>query len=169
MFAVSIGSRIRFIRLKRGYTQKELGLKVGFSENTAEVRITQYENDARTPRNELLSSIAKALEVEMDLKTVGHKLEALAKTIRVIVPQVVGGVGIRSVDREVTALAGDRGDHRKIPVDLALLIRRLQGGEIDVLRLLPHRLRVYVYRFVCHDKSVFSTAGEYNIKCSPKG
>ena len=63
---MSIGSRIRFIRLKRGYTQKELGLKVGFSENTAEVRITQYENDARIPRNELLSSIAKALEVEMD-------------------------------------------------------------------------------------------------------
>ena len=66
MITMSIGSRIRFIRLKRGYTQKELGMKLGFKESTAEVRIAQYETDARIPREALLNRIAKALGVEAD-------------------------------------------------------------------------------------------------------
>ena len=63
---MSIGSRIRFIRLKRGYTQKELGLKVGFSENSADVRIAHYEMDLKKPRDTMLEHIAKELGVEID-------------------------------------------------------------------------------------------------------
>ncbi|WP_034602436.1 helix-turn-helix domain-containing protein [Clostridiisalibacter paucivorans] len=41
---MAIGDKIRKIRTKRGITQKELGLSIGFSERTADVRIAQYES-----------------------------------------------------------------------------------------------------------------------------
>lgn len=63
---MSIGSRIRYIRLKRGLTQKELGIMLGFKESTAEVRIAQYETDDRVPRRDLLNLIAEKLNVEID-------------------------------------------------------------------------------------------------------
>ena len=39
----SIGGRIKKIREFRNLTQRELGVKCGFSESTADVRIGQYE------------------------------------------------------------------------------------------------------------------------------
>ena len=43
---MAIGERIRFFRNLRGMTQKYLGTKIGFTENTAEVSLAQYENSA---------------------------------------------------------------------------------------------------------------------------
>ena len=40
---MAIGERIRFIRNLRGMTQKFLGLQVGFTERTADIRMAQYE------------------------------------------------------------------------------------------------------------------------------
>lgn len=45
-------------------TQKQLGLAVGFSESTADIRIAQYESGARTPKAQLLHRIASVLEVD---------------------------------------------------------------------------------------------------------
>ncbi|GEM_PF-431149 len=70
---MSIGSRIRHIRMRRGLTQKELGLKLGFSEATADARIAQYESDLRVPRAELMSRIAKALNVSVDAIVIDTK------------------------------------------------------------------------------------------------
>lgn len=39
----SIGQRLKFVRRFRRLTQKELGLLMGYSEKTADVRIVQYE------------------------------------------------------------------------------------------------------------------------------
>ena len=39
-----IGRRIRFLRLHRGMTQKELGKAIGYSDKTAYVIVAQYEN-----------------------------------------------------------------------------------------------------------------------------
>lgn len=39
----SIGQRLKFVRRFRRLTQKELGLLMGYSEKTADVRIAQYE------------------------------------------------------------------------------------------------------------------------------
>ncbi len=44
----SIGQRLKFVRRFRRLTQKELGLLMGYSEKTADVRIAQYEKNART-------------------------------------------------------------------------------------------------------------------------
>lgn len=60
---MATGERIRFIRNLRGITQRWLGLAVGFPEKSADIRIAQYESGTRTPKIEILSSIANVLEV----------------------------------------------------------------------------------------------------------
>lgn len=60
---MAIGERIRFIRNLRGMTQKYLGIAAGFDEKTADVRMAQYEASTRTPKDNLLNSLASALEI----------------------------------------------------------------------------------------------------------
>ena len=60
---MSLGKRIRSFRLKRGMTQKALGMAAGFSAKNADIRIAQYESGARTPKHELLCALAQTLEV----------------------------------------------------------------------------------------------------------
>ena len=51
-------------------TQEELGIALGFPEDSADVRIAQYEADARKPRDETLVEMAKMLCVPVDIFTV---------------------------------------------------------------------------------------------------
>lgn len=60
---MAIGERIHFFRTMRGMTQKYLGMLLGFPEKSADVRLAQYETGARTPKAELTTSLANALEV----------------------------------------------------------------------------------------------------------
>lgn len=57
------GERIKYIRTSRKMTQKQLGLLCGFSESTADVRIRQYESNAKAPKQDTLMLIADALKV----------------------------------------------------------------------------------------------------------
>ena len=63
---MAIGERIRFIRNLRGMTQKFLGLQVGFSERTADIRMAQYESGSRVPKAELVALLANALDVSTE-------------------------------------------------------------------------------------------------------
>ena len=60
---MSPGRRIRHYRMQRGMTQKTLGIAAGFSPETADIRIAQYESGARTPKHALLCTLAEALGV----------------------------------------------------------------------------------------------------------
>jgi len=60
---MAIGERIKRIRNFRKLTQKELGLAIGFDENTADVRVAQYESGTRTPKEDMLQKIAEVLDV----------------------------------------------------------------------------------------------------------
>ena len=60
---MAIGERIKRIRNLRKLTQKELGFAIGFDENTADVRVAQYESNTRTPKEEMLRKIADVLDV----------------------------------------------------------------------------------------------------------
>jgi len=60
---MSVGGRIRKARTFRNMSQRELGLSVGFTPGTADVRIAQYELGIRKPREALLHKIAEALDV----------------------------------------------------------------------------------------------------------
>ena len=60
---MAIGERIRFIRNLRGMTQKWLGQAVGFPQKTADIRMAHYESGSRTPKEDLVKSLANVLEV----------------------------------------------------------------------------------------------------------
>ena len=60
---MAIGERIRFIRNLRGMTQKYLGMAIGFTEKTADVRMAQYESGARTPKENMTADLANVLDV----------------------------------------------------------------------------------------------------------
>ena len=60
---MAIGERIRFIRNLRGMTQKYLGMAIGFTEKTADVRMAQYESGSRTPKEKMVADLANVLEV----------------------------------------------------------------------------------------------------------
>ena len=60
---ISPGQRIRHYRMLLGMTQKALGIAAGFSPETADIRIAQYESGVRTPKHALLCTLAEALGV----------------------------------------------------------------------------------------------------------
>ncbi len=51
-------------------TQKMLGIKVGFDKRNADVRMAQYESGTRTPKENLVNTLAEALEVSPKALTV---------------------------------------------------------------------------------------------------
>ena len=58
---MTIGNKIRFFRNLRGYTQDELGQKIGLQGD----RVRQYENGIRTPKADKLEALANALDVDI--------------------------------------------------------------------------------------------------------
>ena len=60
---MTCGKKIKRIRIFRGMTQKELGVLAGLGEPNANIRIAQYECDARIPRANLLDKFAQTLDV----------------------------------------------------------------------------------------------------------
>ena len=60
---MAIGERIHFFRTMRGMTQKYLGMALGFPEKSADVRLAQYENGSRTPKEDVTAALAKVLDV----------------------------------------------------------------------------------------------------------
>ncbi len=60
---MAIAERIYFFRLMKNITQKALGIACGFPEKNADVRIAQYESGDRTPKADVVESLARVLEV----------------------------------------------------------------------------------------------------------
>ena len=54
---------MRWFRTAIGMTQKELGMKLGFSEHTAVIRVGQYENEKRTPKQDMINQMARIFDV----------------------------------------------------------------------------------------------------------
>ena len=60
---MTIGQRIRKARMNREITQQELGELVGFPDDSASVRIAQYESSTRRPKPEIRAKICEALRI----------------------------------------------------------------------------------------------------------
>ena len=58
--------RKKAIREFRGLTQYELGLTLGFDEKVARARISQYEINYRTPKDDTLLLLANALNININ-------------------------------------------------------------------------------------------------------
>ncbi|MFQ9716177.1 MAG: helix-turn-helix domain-containing protein [Blautia sp.] len=71
------------IRTYRGMTQKELGIRLGYKESTADVRIAQYESDQRRPKTDTLYQMAEILEIHPFclVKAEEGSLEELLQTL----------------------------------------------------------------------------------------
>lgn len=57
------GEKINRVRRYRKMTMREVGMALGFDEVSSSVRMAQYENSSRSPKAELLLSMAKVLGV----------------------------------------------------------------------------------------------------------
>ena len=60
---MTIGQRIKKARLHRGLTQRQLGMLVGFPENSADARIAQYEASDRKPRTQIKYKLSEVLGI----------------------------------------------------------------------------------------------------------
>ena len=60
---MAISERIHFFRNLRRMTQKYLGLQLGFPDNSADVRMAQYETGSRTPKADITAALAQVLDV----------------------------------------------------------------------------------------------------------
>lgn len=67
---MAIGQRIKFFRNRKSFTQKQFGKALGFPDKTSDVRIAQYESEARIPRQELLKEMAQLLDVSTHAITI---------------------------------------------------------------------------------------------------
>lgn len=67
---MAIGQRIKFFRNRKGFTQKQLGEMLGFHGKSSDVRMAQYESEARIPKQELIKEMAGLLEVDTKALTV---------------------------------------------------------------------------------------------------
>lgn len=67
---MAIGKRIKFFRNRKGMTQKQLGEILGFLGKTSDVRMAQYESEARVPKSDLVKEMSKIFEVSPHALTV---------------------------------------------------------------------------------------------------
>ena len=98
---MAIGERIRYIRNLRNMTQKWLGMAIGFDDKTADVRIAQYESGTRSPKENYIADIAKALAVSpkaLDLPDIDNYV-GLAHTLFAL--EDIYGLHISEIDGEV--------------------------------------------------------------------
>lgn len=67
---MAFGKRIKLFRNRKELTQKKFGELLGFSGKTSDVRIAQYESEARTPKQALVREMAQILDVSPNAITV---------------------------------------------------------------------------------------------------
>ena len=67
---MAIGQRIKFFRNRKGMTQKQLGEILGFLGKTSDVRMAQYESEARIPKHDLVKEMAGIFDVSTHALTV---------------------------------------------------------------------------------------------------
>ena len=60
---MSFGQRLKRIRNHIDLTMKQLGTKINIPERQADVRISQYESDHKTPRKDIIEKLANILDV----------------------------------------------------------------------------------------------------------
>ena len=65
----TLGNRLKSLRQEKGLTQKEVAKLIG----TTDVSIGRYEMDARVPKADILNSLAKLYDVEIDFLLTGKE------------------------------------------------------------------------------------------------
>ena len=112
---MAIGQRIKFFRKRKGMTQKQLGEQLGFLGRTSDVRMAQYESEARVPKHDLVVMMADILGVAPKALTVPdidthlgllHTLFALEDMYGLKISEKEGELCL-SLDHTVTPLSSE--------------------------------------------------------------
>lgn len=95
---IDFGKRVRSFRLKNNYSQKELGFRIGVSEQS----VSKWENGECLPDVYNLKLLAQILRISVDtlLDTEMQKLEKIIETI------TIGGAHFDIVEKPETVFAG---------------------------------------------------------------
>lgn len=137
---MSVGNRIRYFRQKNHLKQKELGLTIGLSDVSAEVRINQYESGARTPRPDMLKKLADVFHIspraliDSDVYSgIGfmHTMFAIEDMYNVELMRMGNDVLIRFKDNGgKTMKQGEPSVEKTCLLEWAIKYIKLQNGEI---------------------------------------
>lgn len=112
---MAIGQRIKFFRKRKGMTQKQLGELLGFKGRTSDVRMAQYESEARVPKHDLVVMMADILDVSPKALTVPdidthsgllHTLFALEDIYGLKISEKEGEICL-SLDHSITPIISD--------------------------------------------------------------
>ena len=98
---MAIGERIKRIRNFRKLTQKDLGLAIGFDENTADVRVAQYETGTRTPKEKYINAIAAVLQISPSALSVPDIDNYIGVLQTLFALEDIYGLKINSIDGEL--------------------------------------------------------------------
>lgn len=132
---MAIGKRIRFFRNRKGMTQKYLGEILGFVGKTSDVRMAQYESEARVPKQELVKNMAHFLDVSTHALTVPDIDTNIGLMHTFFALEDMRGLKIGEVDGEVV-LRLDKSDYSTYSTMDKMLrawlaeAKKLESGEI---------------------------------------
>ena len=98
---MAIGKRIRFFRNRKGMTQKQLGEILGFLGKTSDVRMAQYESEARTPKQDPVKEMAHILDVSPRAITVPEIDSYIGLMHTLFALEDMYGLKIGEIDGEV--------------------------------------------------------------------
>lgn len=132
---MAFGKRIKFFRNRKDIKQKELGELLGFLGKTSDVRVAQYETEARTPKADLVKEMAQIFDVSPRAINVPnidsylglmHTLFALEDMYGIKIGKIDGEVCLR-LDREHSEY-----QHLFTPVHAwQQMAEKLESGEIS--------------------------------------
>ena len=98
---MAIGKRIRFFRNRKGMTQKQFGESLGFLGQTSDVRMAQYESEARTPKQDLVKEMANIFDVSPRAITVPEIDSYIGLMHTLFALEDMYGLKIGEIDGEV--------------------------------------------------------------------
>lgn len=105
---MAFGKRIKFFRNRKGMKQKELGELLGFLGKTSDVRVAQYETEARTPKADLVKEMAQIFGVSTRAINVPNIDSYLGLMHTLFALEDMYGIKIEEIDGEL-CLRLDRG------------------------------------------------------------
>lgn len=101
---MAFGKRIKFFRNRKGMKQKELGELLGFLGKTSDVRVAQYETEARTPKTDLVKEMAQIFGVSTRAINVPNIDSYLGLMHTLFALEDMYGIKIGEIDGEVCLL-----------------------------------------------------------------
>ena len=132
---MAIGQRIRYFRTLMGLTQKQLGEKLGFQGKSSDVRIAQYEYEARIPKHDLVKQMSELFGISTHALNVPNIDSTVGLMHTLFAMEDMYGLKVRKMDGELCLwldMNVAKQDKSLIPDMYSWLeIReKLQNGEI---------------------------------------